>query len=38
MNDDESNSKLSVVPSKKDLGVWIASKPDFLLQCYESVC
>ena len=33
MNDDGSNSKLSVVPSEKDLGVWITSKPDFSLQC-----
>ena len=31
MNDDGPNSKLSVVPSEKDLGVtvWITSKPDF---------
>ena len=33
INDDGSNSKLSVVPSEKDLGVWITSKPDFSLQC-----
>ena len=33
MNDDGSNSRLSVVPSEKDLGVLIASKPDFSLQC-----
>ena len=33
MNDDGSNSKLSVVPSEKDLGVWATSKPDFSLQC-----
>ena len=32
MNDDGSNSKLIVVPSEKDLGVWITSKPDF---CYN---
>ena len=30
MNDKESNSKLSVVSSEKDLGT---SKPDFTLQC-----
>ena len=29
MNDDGSNSKLGVVASEKDLGVWITSKPDF---------
>ena len=33
MNDDGSNSKLSVVASEKNLGVWITSKPDFSLQC-----
>ena len=33
MNDDRSNSKLSIVPSEMDLGVWITSKPDFSLQC-----
>ena len=33
MNDDGPNSKLSVVSSEKDLGVWITSKPNFLLQC-----
>ena len=33
MNDDGSDSKLSIVPSEKDLGVWITSKPDFSLQC-----
>ena len=33
MNDDGSNSKLSIVPSEKDLGVWITSKPNFSLQC-----
>ena len=33
MSDDRSNSKLSIVPSEKDLGVWITSKPDFSLQC-----
>ena len=33
MNDDGSNSKLSVVLSEKDLGVWITSKPDFSFQC-----
>ena len=31
MNDDGFNSKVSVVPSEKDLGVWITSKPDFSL-------
>ena len=29
MNDDGFNSKVSVVASEKDLGVWITSKPDF---------
>ena len=33
MNDDGSNSTLNVVPSEKDLGVWITSKPNFSLQC-----
>ena len=33
MNDDGFNSKLSVVASEKDSGVWITSKPDFSLQC-----
>ena len=33
MNDDGSNSKLSIVSSEKDLGVWITSEPDFSLQC-----
>ena len=33
MNDNGSNSKLSIVPSEKDLGVWITSKPEFSLQC-----
>ena len=33
MNDDGSNSKLSIVSSEKDLGVWITSKPNFSLQC-----
>ena len=37
MNDERSNIKFSVVCSyhhaEKDLGVWIASKPDFALQC-----
>ena len=33
MNDDGFNSKLSVVTSEKDSGVWITSKPDFSLQC-----
>ena len=33
MNDDGPNSKLSVVSSEKNLGVWITSKPNFLLQC-----
>ena len=33
MNDDGSNSKLIVVPSEKDLGIWIPSKPNFSLQC-----
>ena len=31
MNDEGSISKLSVVSSEKDLGVWITSKPDFTL-------
>ena len=33
VNDEGSNSKLNVVSSEKDLGVWITSKPDFTLQC-----
>ena len=33
MNDDGSNSKLRVVSSEKDLGVWITSELDFSLQC-----
>ena len=37
MNDDWSNSKLSVVPSEKDLEVWITSKPDFSLQCDKAL-
>ena len=32
MNDDGSNSKLSVVSSENDLGVWITSKTHFTLQ------
>ena len=32
MNDDVSYSKLSIVSSEKDLGVWITSKSDFSLQ------
>ena len=35
MNDDGSNSKLSVIPSEKKLGVWITSKYDFSLQCVK---
>ena len=33
MNDERSNSKLSVISSEKDLGVWITPKPDFTMQC-----
>ena len=33
MDDDGSCSKLDVVLTEKDLGVWITSKPDFTLQC-----
>ena len=33
MNEEGYNSKLNVVTSEKDLGVWITSKPDFTLQC-----
>ena len=33
MNDERSNSKLSVASSEKDLGVWITPKPDFTMQC-----
>ena len=33
MNDNGSNSKLSVVPLEKHLGAWIISKPEFSLQC-----
>ena len=33
MNEEESNSKLNVVSSEKDLEVWITCKPDFTLQC-----
>ena len=31
MNDERSNSKLSVASSEKDLGVWITPKPDFTM-------
>ena len=37
MNDEGSNSKLNVVSSEKDLGVWITSKPDFTLQCDKAL-
>ena len=36
MNEEGYNSKLSVVTSEKDLGVWMTSKPDFTLQCEEA--
>ena len=36
MNEEGYNSKLNVVSSEKDLGVWITSKPDFTLQCEKA--
>jgi len=33
MDDDGSRSKLDIVSTEKDLGVWITSRPDFTLQC-----
>ena len=33
MNNERSNSKLSVVSSEKDLGVWITSKFNFTMYC-----
>ncbi|XP_065896425.1 uncharacterized protein [Dysidea avara] len=33
MNDEGTNTKLGIVSSEKDLGVWITSKPNFALQC-----
>ena len=36
MNEEGYNSKLNVVTSEKDLGVWITSKPDFTLQCEKA--
>ena len=36
MNEEGYNSKLNVVPSEKDIGVWITSKPDFTLQCEKA--
>ena len=33
MDEEGSRSKLTIVSSEKDLGVWITSKPDFSLQC-----
>ena len=33
MDEEESRSKLTIVSSQKDLGMWITSKPDFSLQC-----
>ena len=36
MNGEGSNSKLNVVLSEKDLGVWITSKNDFTLQCNKA--
>jgi len=31
MNDEGFKSKLNIVSSEKDLGVWVTSKPDFTL-------
>ena len=36
MNEEGYNSKLNVVSSEKDLGVWITFKPDFTLQCEKA--
>ena len=36
MNEEGYNSKLNVISSEKDLGVWITSKPDFTLQCEKA--
>ena len=33
MDEEGSRSKLTIVSSEKDLGMWITSKPDFSLQC-----
>ena len=33
MNDEGTSTKLGIASSEKDLGVWIASKPNFTLQC-----
>ena len=36
MNDDGYHSKLDIVSTEKDLGVWITSKPNSTLQCEKA--